>query len=213
MPKGDFIIEDGSITLKILSRIKADDKSFGANYTERAKKIASYFKEQFSQMRTEQEGPDYFRHKLIKSFAYKEYEVVKEVKQHLDESMLLYHEVDKYVGSKANILHITDDYGETTALLALQQPQRKIFTYIANEEKRDVAKTNYINKIRTIKYISNFKEERNYDIVIAHAANANMIPTVSARVIIIGDFEKEVISGFEVEVKGSGFIILRRHSS
>jgi len=38
LPKGDFIIYDGSITVKILDRITPDDKSFGVDYTERTKK-------------------------------------------------------------------------------------------------------------------------------------------------------------------------------
>ena len=208
LPKGDFIIEDGSITVKILPRIKAEDKLFGTTYTERAKKIAVWFKEQFAQMRNEQEGPDYFRHRIMGSFAYKEHGTVQQVKQHLDKAIPVYYKINKYLGSKSAILHIADDNGETTALLALQQPQRKIFTYIANEEKRDVAKANYINRTRSITYISSI-EDRAYDIIIADADNT--IPVYKAnRIVIIKDVGEEPISGFEVEVKGEGFIILRK---
>lgn len=209
LPKGDFIIEDGSITVKILPRIKADDKLFGATYTERAKKIAVWFKEQFAQMRAEQEGPGYFRHRIMGSFAYKEHGTVQQVKQHMDKAMPVYYKINKYLGSKSAILHIADDTGETTALLALQQPQRKIFTYIANEEKRDVAKANYINRARSITYISSIEEDRAYDVIIADADNT--IPVDKAnRIVMIKDVEEEPISGFEVEVKGEGFIILRK---
>ena len=120
----------------------------------------------------------------------------------------MYYKINKYLGSKSAILHIADDNGETTALLALQQPQRKIFTYIANEEKRDVAKANYINRTRSITYISSI-EDRAYDIIIADADNT--IPVYKAnRIVIIKDVGEEPISGFEVEVKGEGFIILRK---
>ena len=35
-PKGSFIIKDGSITVEILPRIKAEDNSFGENHTQQA---------------------------------------------------------------------------------------------------------------------------------------------------------------------------------
>ncbi len=38
LPKGDFIIYDGSITVKVGNRISKDDLSFGKNYSERTKR-------------------------------------------------------------------------------------------------------------------------------------------------------------------------------
>jgi 1-acyl-sn-glycerol-3-phosphate acyltransferase len=215
LPKGDFIIDNGSITVKILDRIKAGDVSFGANYTERTKKIGSFYKEQFAQMRTEIEVPDYFRGKLIQSFAYKEFEIVKSVKQYFAAVSETYHKINPFIGAKSTVLHIADDYGETWLLLVLQQPQRKIYSFIADEEKRDVAKTNYINKIRGIKYLDSLEEAKNinYTVILA-GANEDNVPDAlfkKAEYIILTTGVTAVnYEGFETEAKDEGFVILRR---
>src|SRR5690606_14038303 len=135
LPKGDFIIDDGSITLKILPRITAGDSTFGETYAERTKKIGIYFKEQFARMRQEEEGPDYFRHRLMDSFAFKEHEIVAGVRAHLDSTFDLYYIFNNYTGEKSTVLQLAEDYGETAALLALQQPGRKIYCCINDDEK------------------------------------------------------------------------------
>ncbi|WP_245168928.1 MMPL family transporter [Chryseobacterium sp. RR2-3-20] len=81
LPKGDFIIYNGSITIKIGDRISNEDKSFGKNYSERTKKINAYFREEFAKLRNELEDENYFKYKLFLSYLYKENEVVKAVKE------------------------------------------------------------------------------------------------------------------------------------
>jgi hypothetical protein len=61
LPKGDFIIYDGSITVKVGNRISKDDLSFGKNYSERTKKINASFREEFARLRTETEDENYFK--------------------------------------------------------------------------------------------------------------------------------------------------------
>lgn len=214
LPKGDFIINDGAITLKILGRITPDDSNFGRDYSERTKKISTYFKDQFAQMRTEQEGAAYFKKMLLHSFAYKEYEIIKEVKEHLNRSLDLYYTIDNYVGAKSTILHVTDDHGETSALLALQQPLRKIYTYIANQEKRDIAKTNYINKKRSIHYLQNINEAAsvNYTVVIVDAAyEIDMVVLQKAQYLVLTNtFGIKSYNGFETKFEGNTFVLLSK---
>ena len=81
LPKGDFIIYDGSITVKVGNRISKDNMSFGKNYSERTKKINAHFREEFARLREEIEDENYFRKKLFLSYLYKDSEVVKEVKR------------------------------------------------------------------------------------------------------------------------------------
>jgi hypothetical protein len=97
LPKGDFIIYDGSITVNILERITPDNKAFGENYTERTKKVSAYFKNQFNQMREALEDVDYFRKTLVNSFDYKEPEVVAAVKKDIAEKMSCYYELNKHI--------------------------------------------------------------------------------------------------------------------
>lgn len=216
LPKGDFIIYDGSITVKIGDRITPDNKLFGENYVERTKKMSAFFKQEFNKMRQEFEGPDYFKKMVINSFDYKEMEVIHVVKKDIKQNLELYYNLNKYIADKAKILHIADDYGQLDILLALQQPQRKIHSFIADEEKRSVAKTNYIVKKRTIHYLDENPQgnvER-YDILLISDDHYNLEPAAhSARVILVNseNAKTEIIaSGFEIETEIPGIIVLNK---
>ncbi|KGO91295.1 MMPL family transporter [Flavobacterium subsaxonicum] len=215
LPKGDFIINDGSITLKILERIRPDDTDFGSNYSERTKKIGTYFKAQFAQMRIEQEGVEYFKNKIVRSFAYKEYEIIKEIKAHLKDSLRLYHELNNYIGTKSSILQLADDHGETATLLALQHSQRRVSSYIPTEEKRDVACTNYINKGNHITYLDSPEAALAiaYDVVVIdmHIENLNEEVLQKAHeLILVKQYGINTYKGFETKFEGDTFVVLRK---
>jgi len=152
-PKGDFIIYDGAITVKVGDRIHKDDVNFGENYSERTKKINAYFREQFAQLRNELEDENYFKKKLFLSYLYKDNEVVQEVKNDFNQNKSVYFELNKHIPNDANILHIANDYGQKDVLLTLQQASRRMFTLITNDEKRETAKQTYLVKRRKISYI------------------------------------------------------------
>lgn len=172
LPKGDFIIYDGAITVKIGERIKKEDISFGSTYSERSKKINAYFRQQFAALRSELEDEDYFRKKLFLSFLYKDAEVVKEVKTDFQNNKSVYFELNKHIPKDANILHIADDFGQKDLLMTLQQAGRRMFTYIKNNEKRQIAKQNYLVKRRKINYIGSMSEiNKNIDILLISDEN------------------------------------------
>ena len=215
LPKGDFIINDGSLTLKILDRIRPGDTGYGTNYSERTKKVAAYFRDEFAKMRADIEGPDYFKDKLIRSFAYKEHDIVKDVKAHLNNRLQLYYDINKYISAKAVVLQLADDHGETAALLALQQPQRKVYSHIANEEQRDVASTNYINKKRSINYIPGFKAAENidYSVVIADTNVQDIDRAVLQKahyIILIKQFGINNPDGFKTQFESDTFTVLTK---
>ncbi|MGE4512227.1 MAG: MMPL family transporter [Chryseobacterium sp.] len=158
LPKGDFIIYDGAITVKIGERIRKEDESFGKNYSERTKKINAYFRKEFAVLRNELEDENYFRKKLFLSFLYKDNEVVNEVKEDFKQNKSLYFELNKHIPKDINILHIANDFGQKDVLLTLQQAGRTIFSYIKDEEKRQIAEQNYLVKRRKINYIKNSTE-------------------------------------------------------
>ncbi|GEJ46546.1 MMPL family transporter [Chryseobacterium sp. ON_d1] len=153
LPKGDFIIYDGSITVKVGDRISKDNVSFGKNYSERTKKINAYFREEFAKLREEIEDENYFKKKLFLSYLYKDSEVVKEVKEDFNTNKSVYFELNKHISSQANILHIADDFGQKDALLTLYQAGRRVFSLIRDNEKRETAAHSYLIKRRKIHYI------------------------------------------------------------
>jgi len=164
LPKGDFIIYDGAITIKVGDRISKDDLSFGKTYSERTKKINALFREKFSELRAKLEDENYFRKKLFLSFLYKENEVVKEIKQDFEINKSVYFELDKHIPKDVVILHIADDFGQIDVLLSLYHASRKIFSFISNEEKREVVQQSYIVKTRKINYIKNISDVNNNNI-------------------------------------------------
>lgn len=167
LPKGDFIIYDGSITVKVGNRISREDMSFGKNYSERTKKINAYYRDEFAQLRKEIEDENYFKKMLFLSFLYKDTDVVKEVKKDFNSNKSVYFELNKHISNDATILHIADDYGQKDVLLTLYQAGRRIFSLIKNDDKRATAAHNYLVKRRKIHYIEELSEiNKNIDVLL-----------------------------------------------
>ncbi|MCB9426306.1 MAG: 1-acyl-sn-glycerol-3-phosphate acyltransferase [Flavobacteriales bacterium] len=159
LPKGNHIIYHGEqITVKVGKRIKADDLSFGKNYTERTKKISTYFKSQFAEIREQVEDEDYFKRKLLMSFMYKDREIQQLIKEDFHTNKGLYHAINKYLPKEAKIANISNDYGQLDVLLTLQEPQRKVYTFITDQEKKGIAKNNYWVGKRNIYYVDSLSE-------------------------------------------------------
>lgn len=157
-PKGDFIIYDGAITVKVGNRIPKEDESFGKGYSERTKKINAFFREKFAAFRSELEDESYFKKKLFLSYLYKDSEVVQAVKEDINRNASVYFELNKHIPENASILHIADDFGQKDILLTLQQAGRRIFSLIKDEEKRNVAEQTYLVRRRKISYIKGLEE-------------------------------------------------------
>ncbi|WP_312074728.1 MMPL family transporter [Chryseobacterium sp.] len=203
LPKGDFIIYDGKITIKVGERIKNEDQSFGLNYSERTKKINAYFREKFAELRAEIEDENYFRKKLFLSFLYKDADVVKEVKQDFNQNKNLYFELNKHIAKDENILHIADDYGHKDILLTLQEAGRKVFSFIQDKDKKEVAEQNYLVKKRKITYITNYSQiNKKIGVILVSDASfkINEEKPDSEKIIMLNlpDF-KDKINGFVLE--------------
>jgi len=219
LPKGDFVINGGKTTVEILNRIAPDDAAFGKDYSERTKKMSAFFKTHYKKMRQELEGPDYFKKMIINSFDYKESEVIKAVKKDFDKHLELYYKLNKDVAPKAKILHLANDYGQLDVLLSLQESQRKIVSYISDEEKRAVAKMNYIVKKRAIHYLENIEEigVNKYEVVLISDINCEKtieeIVALADSIILLGtsNFKSTILNfGFTVETEDDERIILKK---
>jgi 1-acyl-sn-glycerol-3-phosphate acyltransferase len=158
LPKGEYVIVGGSTTVEIGERISPSDNRFGIDFADRTKKISDYYKNHFREMRAELEHKNYFKKMILNSFAYKEMEVISELKYNLDINLKKYHLLNKFIPDNSNVFHIANDFGELDVLLTLQEPKRKITTFIIDKVKREVAKTNYLIKKRKISYLNHFEE-------------------------------------------------------
>lgn len=145
-PKGSPIIKDGSITVEILPRIKADDNSYGETHTQQAKKIGAYFKDEFAKLREKIEGPKYFHRIVEEEYRYKGDSLYRIIKSDLKENTNSYFEVIRLVEKTGNIAHISDDLGQLDFLLALDGPDRKIFSFIEDPETGIILQNSYISQ-------------------------------------------------------------------
>ncbi|WP_293893385.1 1-acyl-sn-glycerol-3-phosphate acyltransferase [Flavobacterium sp.] len=221
-PKGDFMLYKGSTTVEFLDRIVVSDLSFGKSYTERAKKINAVFKLHYRKMRLEYEGANYFKSTLLNSFGYKEREIIQAVKANINNHAPLFHNVNKYITANAKVAHFANDYGELDVLLSLQESQRKIISFIDDQEKRAVAKTNHFLKKRSILYAENVTEimKNKHDVVLISNANFEFdikeITNVCDSIILLENIENTSLSNqiidndFEIEVVENELIVLKK---
>lgn len=220
IPKGDFVIHHSYLTLSILERIAPDNLSYGKNYAERTKLLSTYFKAEFQKVRQELEGPEYFKKMLIHSYDYKEIEIINSVKNDLQHNLETYYQLNKHISAKTKIMHLSNDYGQLDVLLTLQEPQRKIVSYNSDEEKREVAKTNYFLKKRKISYLDNLELtlENQYDAVLISDENYKDAPekiiAMTFCVILINSpgLKNTIINlGFESVSEDNSIIVLKKN--
>ncbi|MFH6960996.1 1-acyl-sn-glycerol-3-phosphate acyltransferase [Flavobacterium plurextorum] len=218
IPKGDFVIHRSTLTLSILERITPENNSFGNNYAERTKQISSFFKAEYRKIRQQLEGPAYFKSMLINSYDYKELEIGKSVKKDLSQNLETYYNLNKYIDSKAKVLHLANDYGQLDVLLTLQEPQRKVFSFINNEEKLAVAKTNYFLKKRKIFYSdqleSAFENQHEILLISEESYTAAFEKIILSTAIILINCSalktKLIAAGFEITAEENTITVLKK---
>ncbi|WP_281226012.1 1-acyl-sn-glycerol-3-phosphate acyltransferase [Flavobacterium aquiphilum] len=223
LPKGDFVINGGTTVVTVLNRILHGDTTFGIDLVERTKKISAFFKSEYKKIRLDSEGADYFKVKLINSYAFKEPQVIKTVKAEVEQYSNLYYKLNKFLDAKAKILHFADDYGQLDMLMALQEPQRKIDSVILSDENRAVAQSNYILRKRKIQYLDPAKLilHKKYDIVLISdkqgSSDLESICNLASIVILLNaeNLKDTVVNfGFETatDISIENLIVLKKRS-
>ncbi len=142
VPKGDFYVQSGTLTMKYLSPIPSNDHRFGSNYAERTKAIARYFKDQHSQLARETATPYYFRHRLISTYLYKGpvLEWYLRVKLRLEQ---YYAPLCEEVPTNAKVLDLGCGYGFLCYMLHFTSSERLILGVDHDAEKLAVANAGY----------------------------------------------------------------------
>jgi 1-acyl-sn-glycerol-3-phosphate acyltransferase len=157
IPKGDFIIYDGTHTIEIGERVDFDESYHDADIKKITKKWSKNFKNHFQKIRERIENPDYFRKKIALNFRYKEFGIEQAAKKEFESNKQLYYKTNPHISPKAKIFRLGDDLGIWDLMLTLQQQNRKVYTYLLDEEKCAIAQQSYLLKSRKIKYLSSPK--------------------------------------------------------
>ncbi|MDC6387648.1 MMPL family transporter [Maribacter sp. PR1] len=144
LPKGSFVIRDGSITVKIMPRIPFGDKRFGENYSQQAKKIGAQFREDFKEFRTEIEVEGYWTKTLLENFRFKNDHIYKKVKSDLKANSKAYRQLLEQIPPKAGIIHLTKDEGQLDLLLCFDSMDRKLHTYLEDNDSAIGLEQNFL---------------------------------------------------------------------
>jgi uncharacterized protein len=138
MSKSDFLLKDGYVTIKYLPRVKSDDLYFGVDYTERAKYMGRYFRQQYEKLKEEREQPRFFRELLKYNYLYKGpvLEWYLRVKIRLENDYQVFHEL---LPKQGRILDIGCGYGFMSYMMNFAAPGRDMIGYDYDDEKISVA--------------------------------------------------------------------------
>ncbi|MEO8935086.1 MAG: MMPL family transporter [Xanthomarina sp.] len=144
LPKGNFVIKRGVITVKILDRIPFEDALLSGTSRETTKKISAYFKEQFNTLRKNIEDETYFHSVVLEDFRYKGDAFYKQIKLDLKNNKTVYKTIMDTVGEKDSVLHFSKGCGQLDFLLALDRPDRRIFSYFEDKSVSAIIKNSYL---------------------------------------------------------------------
>lgn len=167
MAKGDFLLKDGTITLKYLPRISPENNDFGTGYAERAKHVGKYFRDEFKKLSDEVQQPRYYTEQLRYNYLYKGpiLEWYMRVKVRMEKNYLPIHQL---LPKQGKILDIGCGYGFMAYMLHFVSPQRDV-TGIDYDDDKIATANRCFSKDDTINFIDTDILEfafDNYDAII-----------------------------------------------
>jgi len=147
VPKGTFYLNPGQFTLKFLPPISHQDEDFGVTYTERAKKISRYFKQQYAALASEIETPEYYSRRLISNYLYKGpvLEWYLRIKLHLENNYTTFYNLLPRTGT---ILDLGCGYGFMCYMLQFRSSEQTIIGVDYDEDKIETALHGYLKSER-----------------------------------------------------------------
>lgn len=227
LPKGTFIIKDGSITLKILDRISLKDISYGEDSRERTKRIGAHFRRKFQKFRNEIEHETYFHQLVLEDFRYKGNAIYTAVHEDLKKNKTSYKTLLNVIDKKAKIIHLSIDSGQLDFLLALDSTDRKIMSFMANETASGIFKNSYItNKYPKLEAFNTLEKvlEQTAEVLIINLDSVdlrqleNKLKNEIITLILLKagrdlNIEKLAKFGFTDQLQNDYFIILKKGGS
>lgn len=143
LPKNDFLIFNGSLTITVGQRIPKPALTAATSYAVQTKVVAKMFKEKLLTLRSELEAVDYFREKLILAYRYKDADIMAAVQKNIDLNKATYFLLNTLIDPSATVTLVSSSYGEFAYLLSLQQGQRKVVGILADAQQCQVAQSIY----------------------------------------------------------------------
>ncbi|WP_298612162.1 1-acyl-sn-glycerol-3-phosphate acyltransferase [uncultured Odoribacter sp.] len=83
LPKREFLLRKGIVTVHILPRILPDDVSYGLGYADRSKQVRRLFINEYARMVEESETPSYWQDAVLANYRYKGTAIKREAQREL----------------------------------------------------------------------------------------------------------------------------------
>lgn len=148
--KGDFHFKDGTLTVKILERVRPQDTSYGATYQERCKNILKHMRAEYQLLRGQCETVTYFRPRLIRNYIFKGpvLEWYCRIKTKLENNYELF---ESLVPKQGQIVDVGCGYGFLPYMLMYKSKDRNILGIDYDDDKIAVA-DNCVHKTTRMRF-------------------------------------------------------------
>lgn len=175
LPKGDFIIFDGTFTIEIGERISLSETQRKQDTKKITNSISRIYKNWFQEIRYELEDEDYFKQKVKLDFYYKSSAIYSKAMNEFELNKAVYHQLNIHIKDRQSILRLGNDLGIWDMMLVLQKGRRKVYSYIENEEYRNIAKQSYLVNSRNLVYLDHPLERKASHLLITDQVNGDII--------------------------------------
>jgi 1-acyl-sn-glycerol-3-phosphate acyltransferase len=135
LPKKDFMLREGAITVQVHPRITPNDARFAADYATRTKQVRHYYRDTFAALSKQLETADYFKSFVLHNYRYKGIEIERGAREEVKtlEKLKKLEMIDAYQG-EGTVLIKNNGYGIFSFLFALVHKNTQV---IATEQDAD----------------------------------------------------------------------------
>jgi len=219
LPKGDFVIHDGKITLKCLPQIQPDSQEFGVGYRARTKSVSAYFRKEYQELKDRTEQENYFKKYLLSNYRYTSYftEIKKEYKAHIEAHL----KISQYLKEEKSVNIIDSSYGIWSFYHQIRRPFLKVNALFLEEADKNMAASRFSAKHLNLN-LADFTEATVRDSVniIVDQKDLNALTDINLehiqRIYVVGEEESvnfPELNEFTNQKKEEGLLILRRENA
>jgi len=150
LPKNDFLLRKGRITVQVRERITPDDSRFSADYSTRTKQVCRYYRETFAEISQKIETMDYFKSFVLHNYMYKGIEIWQGAKKEcrgvlntptLNTPTLNTPTLTPASPSSNSVTIENNGYGVYSFLYALSHKDMEVIAIEEDEEKVAIARS------------------------------------------------------------------------
>jgi 1-acyl-sn-glycerol-3-phosphate acyltransferase len=137
LPKNDFLLRDGQITVQVHERILLNDNRFASDYSSRAKQVRQYYRKTYAEISQKIETLDYFKSFVLHNYMYKGIDIWRGAKKEMRDAMCN----EQYaICDQQEIIIKNNGYGVYSFLFALANKNTQVIAEEEDEEKVVIAK-------------------------------------------------------------------------